>query len=476
VLAACLLASACSSPGRTRDAIPTAPPAAPTTTAPIEVDDRPDDIVDEVFSNLGDPRIDVTSYDVTVRADPGELRIEGDATLRLRPTGDLPLAAFTLDLRGPEVVRATVAGQKASVAASDEEIAITPATPILPGAEVVVRLVYEGEPSQDPFPVFGIAVGWQPDEDDGWFTMSEPNGTSTWVPSNDHPSDKASWRITLDVPEGVEAISNGELEGGAPTIAAGRARWTWVEDEPMATYLVLAAVGEYELETSERDGITSTFAFPAGRADELRGSFEDHDAILDYFASSFGPYPNEESGAIVVPTPLGLALEVQTRSLFGTDTVVEGRPVGPLAHELAHQWFGNHVSPADWRDLWLNEGFATYADWMWQAHDGGPSVDAFARQATERFAGSGLAVRDPQAASTFDLVVYDHGAVALHALRLEVGEEAFATILRRWVAEQGGSSATTEDLVALSSEVAGRDLTEFFAAWVDRAPQPALPS
>jgi aminopeptidase N len=442
---------------------------------PLEVDERPDDIADDVFGDLGDPRIDVTAYDVTVRADPGEASIEGDATLTLRPSGDLPLSSFTLDLRGPEVVRATVDGRTAAVAASDAEIAITPARPVPAGDEVEVRITYEGEPSQEPFPVFGIPIGWQPDDEGGWFTMSEPNGTSTWVPSNDHPSDKAPWRITLDVPDGTEGISNGRLLGGAPVVGGGRARWTWVEEEPMATYLVLAAVGEYELETTERDGIETTYAFPEGRADELAPGFADHDAIIDLFSERFGPYPNGESGAIVVPAELGLALEVQTRSLFDVETVAGG-DVGPLAHELAHQWFGNDVSPADWRDLWLNEGFATYADWMWQEHDGGPSVDAFARDAADRYADVGLAVRDPAAASTFDLVVYERGAVALHALRLEVGEEAFATILRRWVAERAGTSATTADLVELASEVAGRDLAELFAAWLDRTPQPSLPS
>lgn len=452
-----------------------APPPAepPPTTAPLTFDDRPDDVPDEVFPGFGDPRIDVRSYDVTVRADPGELALEGEVTMVLAPSGDDPVRDLTLDLQGPTITEATVAGRPAQVQAGDAEVVITPAVPLLAGEEVEAVLAYEGEPSQEPFPVFGISVGWQPDDEGGWFTMSEPGGTSTWVPCNDHPSDKATWRVTLDVPEGIEGISNGRLEGDGPEVTDGRARWTWSEDEPMATYLVLAAVGDYDLVTREVDGIRSTFAFPTSLADDQRSGFDVHDEIVRFFSDTFGPYPGDDSGAIVVPVDLGVALEVQTRSLFGADSV--GSDVGALAHELAHQWYGNAVTPASWEDLWLNEGFATYGDWLWREHDGGRSVDEEAARALERQGASTIGVRDPQAAATFDFLIYEGGAVVLHALRRTVGDDAFFTILRRWFDEFRGTAATTDDLVALSSEVAGTDLADFFTTWLDGAPLPELP-
>ncbi|HRW39040.1 MAG TPA: M1 family metallopeptidase [Aquihabitans sp.] len=449
------------------------PAGAPTTTEALTFDDRPDDVADEVFADLGDPRIDVRSYDVDVRADPGDPRIEGEVTMALAPTGDDALRDFTLDLKGPEITDASVDGEPAQVQAGDAEVVITPAQPLLGGDEVEATFTYEGEPSQAPFPVFGITVGWQPDDEGGWFTMSEPAGTSSWVPCNDHPSDKATWRVTLDVPEDTEGISNGRLEGDGPEVADGRARWTWSEDEPMASYLVLAAVGDYDLVTADADGVRTTYAFPTSLDERGRRGFDRTPEIVAWFAEQFGPYPADDSGAIVVPTDLGVALEVQTRPLFGLDDT--GAAVGALAHELAHQWFGDAVGPERWDDLWLNEGFATYADWMWGEHDGGDTVDEEAARAHERQGDTSIPVHDPQAAATFDFLIYEGGALVLHALRHEVGDEAFFEILRRWVAEHRGSTATTADFVALASDVAGRDLQELFTAWLDRAPLPDLP-
>ena len=162
----------------------------------------------------------------------------------------------------------------------------------------------------------------------------------------------------------------------------------------------------------------------------------------------------------------------------GTRPIVNlsgGTEVGALAHELAHQWFGDAVSPESWEDLWLNEGFATYADWLWREHAGGPSVDEQAADAWQRYQSSTIAVRDTGAAETFDLLIYEGGAVVLHALRQTIGDDAFFAVARRLVADHGGANADADDLVALASDEAGEDLAPFFEAWLDEAPQPPLP-
>ncbi len=446
--------------GRTDQTAPTS------TTAPTESsEDLPIDVPDVVFDGLGDPRIDVEHVDVVVRADPDVVRVSGRATLTLSPTTRGSLADFTLDLRGPEVSAVTVDGTKAGFEAGDGQVEIRPSTPLAPGEPVDVIIDYAGNPDPSEFPGLGVPVGWQPDDAGGWFTMSEPDGTSTWVPTNDHPVDKATWTITVDTPGDVTGVANGRLVSSAAV--GDRRRWVWETDRPMASYLVLVAVGDYDLVEREGiDGVETLSAYPPDLDAGARRRFDELDEILGFFSRRFGPYPDEEAGVIVVDTTIGLALETQTRPLFGLD----GVDAYALAHELAHQWFGNAVSPETWADLWLNEGFATYADWLWLEETEGLSLRDLAQP------GSDLAVTDPQAARTFDPAIYQGGARALYALRLTVGEKVFDRIMRRWVTDFGGANASTADFTALAEEESGKDLGSFFQAWLDSAPQPDLPS
>jgi aminopeptidase N len=188
--------------------------------------------------------------------------------------------------------------------------------------------------------------------------------------------------------------------------------------------------------------------------------------MIDVLDDMFGPYPFEAYGAVVVDEDLGFALETQTLSIFGTDSYED--PV-VVAHELAHQWFGNHVTLGTWRDIWLNEGFATYAQWLWDERSGGPSAEDWAREV----AGAGgldLPPAEPGPEGLFDISVYYRGALTLHVLRHELGDDAFFRLLQTWGEQYGGRSATTADFEALAAEVAGRDLQPLFDAWL-RAPQ-----
>ncbi|WP_426570908.1 M1 family metallopeptidase [Aquihabitans sp. McL0605] len=483
LLTCCLILAACTttggaSDGQHPDSTTTSEPGTTTTTRPAPASTI-DDVPDGTFPGLGDPRIDVQHYDVLVKATPGKAPIVGYAKIRLRSTTDGPLKSFTLDLRGPKIARLSVDGEPAESSAAHNELTITPRKPIAPGTTVTLVAQYAGPPDQDEFPGWGMPVGWQDDDEGGWFSMSEPNGTATWVPVNDHPSDKATWTVTLDVPTGVTGVSNGRLEGGRSKAAGkGRVRWTWNETEPMASYLVLTAVGHYDLiqrSLAQVHGVHEVLAFPPSISAHDRAGFDPIGDILAFYSDSFGRYPDDDAGAIVVPTMLGLALESQSRPLFGTDSLLGGG-VQPLAHELAHQWFGDAVTPDNWTDVWLNEGFATYADWMWEEHIGGRTVDKQAERTASARADATLAVRDPKAARTFAPAVYDGGAVTLHALRRTVGDETFFRILRTWISTYSGTTANTADFVALASKESGRDLTAFFRSWLDQAPQPALPS
>jgi aminopeptidase N len=191
--------------------------------------------------------------------------------------------------------------------------------------------------------------------------------------------------------------------------------------------------------------------------------------MIDFFDDLFGPFPFATYGAVVVDEDLGFALETQTLSLFGSG--VAGEPV--VAHELAHQWFGDHVSIASWADIWLNEGFATYAQWLWSEHRGAGSVDEMAL-ASARTPGLDLPPADPGPDQLFHTTVYLRGALTLHVLRHELGDDAFFEVLRTWVDRYGGASATSADFEALAGEVGGRDLRPLFDAWLRAPGLPAL--
>lgn len=449
-------------------------PSIPQTTTPTAGGTDPDqrDVDDEVFSGLGDPRIDVATYDVTLRADPGKDDIRGRVVITLTATTADPLPSFTLDLRGPKVIAAELDRAPAKVTVDDDQIEVVPATPLTPGKTSTLAISYAGQPKDTEFPRLGASVGWQHDSDDGWFTMSEPNGTASWVPVNDHPSDKARWSISLDTPDDTTGVANGRLVSSDK--AKGRRLWVWRSAMPMASYLAFVAVGDYELvQRQGPDGIHLTFAFPPGLSAKKRAGFDQLDDILAFYRDTFGPYPFQDSGATVVTSTLGLALESQTRPLFGEDAVGDG-VIWALPHEVGHQWFGDAVSPARWEDLWLSESFATYADWLWTAHDTGDDIREVMKEEQVPTVGE-KAVTDPNAASTFDGAVYEGGARALHALRLEVGDATFFEILRTWFSENAGTSVTTEDFIAHAEKVSGRQLDGFFDAWLRSAKQPELP-
>jgi aminopeptidase N len=298
----------------------------------------------------------------------------------------------------------------------------------------------------------------------------EPHGAATLFPANDHPSDKATYTFRVTVPDGLDVAANGLLSGTTP--GEGVSTWVYEAPDEMATYLVQVVIADLDfVESAGPNGLPVRHAFDADIGGLAEGPMGLTATMIDVYDDLFGPYPFVAYGAVVVDEPLGYALETQTLSIFGTDAASSE---SVIAHELAHQWFGDAVSPATWQDIWLNEGFATYAELLWQEHQGAGGPDQFADAYRAGSSLLDLPPADPGAEELFAASVYDRGALTLYVLDETVGRETFLQILRTWLERYDDSSASTADFEALAEEVSGQELTAMFDAWLRASEMPAL--
>ena len=429
---------------------------------------------DPYFPGLGNSGYDVGHYTLDLRSDPATGQLDGVA--RIEATATEPLASFHLDLTGLAASAVTVDGEPATFAATPNELEINPVEPVAEGPFTVV-VTYGGRPEPIDSRALG-PVGWTTLRGGaGSFVLSEPQGSATWFPANDHPIDKALFSFRVTVPDGFEVVANGVLQSQAPN-GDGTTTWKYEVAHPMATYLAIVDIGQFTFEEfAGPNGLPMRNAYADSVAAQAAAEFGGQDEMIDLFDDFFGPFPFETYGAVIVDVPLGVALENQTMSTFGR-TILGNGDFGQqiIAHELSHQWFGDSVSVATWSDIWLNEGFATYAEWIFTENTGGLTRVQQAADARSRLIGSGsdaLPPGDPGPDLLFDLAVYDRGGLTLHALDLQIGDEAFFTLLRRWATEHADSNVTTAQFIALAEEVSGQQLDDLFQRWLYDRPLPA---
>lgn len=445
-------------------AAPTASPAAPSAAGAAGLGDP-------LYPALGNGGYDVQHYAIDLTVDVARNTLDGAVTITANATQ--ALSAFNLDFSGLTVGHVTVNGQPANFQRQGSEMTITPAQPLAAGAPLTVTVAYRGEPQpiRDPGVPF-VPLGWQRFQQ-GIAVVSEPSGAMNWFPGNHHPADKATFTFRVQVPKPYQVAANGVLTETQETDSA--AAFVWRMDDPMATYLATLHIGRYEVVTTAGpDGVPLRHYFPLDTPAGVKAQFAVIPQMMQFMTERFGPYPFDAYGVALLSESTGWALETQTLSTYGAG----GGDETEIFHELMHEWFGNSVSPATWQDVWLNEGFATYFQWLWQEQTAGSA----AFEATTRQVYAGLVSRHigpvlpQQPAGMFTAATYQRGAWTLHALRLTVGDEVFFRTLRTYYDRFAGGVASTADFIATAVEVSGQPAVEaLLRAWLSDASVPAAP-
>ncbi|WP_053659955.1 M1 family metallopeptidase [Streptomyces sp. MMG1121] len=416
---------------------------------------------DPYFPLSGNGGYHVRHYDLTLRYDTGTRHLDGTAVLTARATQRL--TRFDLDLTGLTVTGVTVDRAPAAFRRDGQELVVTPRRTLPAGRAFRVAVKYRGTPGPVTDPD-GSPDGWIP-TDDGAFVAGEPQGAMTWFPANAHPRDKSSYDFTLTVPQGRTAVANGELL--SQRTAHGYTTFRWRESRPMAAYLATATVGTFKVQRyTTPDGIRVYNAVDPREATTAAPVLKKLPAVLAWESKLFGPYPFRSAGAIVDHAPgVGYALETQTRPLYDS-----APDLTTLVHESAHQWFGDSVSLTSWKDIWLNEGFATYAEWLYAEQHGGDSAQKAFDALYATPADNQLWAYPPgdpgSGKNIFGMPVYARGAMTLHELRKAVGDRDFFRILRTWAAQHRDGHGTTAQFTQLAERVSGKRLDGLFHTWL----------
>ena len=392
--------------------------------------------------NLG---FHVTHYDLDFHYIVGPNRLNATATLTM--TTWRALHHLTLDMAQGLAARRVESSLSIGVKRfrqSGGKLRITFNEEIPVDTEFTLTIRYGGNPR--PRRTAWGELGWE-ELDNGALTANQPNGAPTWFPCDDTPDEKATYNFRVRTDRDYTAVTN--------TTA-----------RPMATYLATVQVGQFRRVDLGRNTVAW---LPA--ATQL-GDLDKQQAMLDYFETVFGPYPFENYQVVVHEEELEIPLEAQGLSIFGVNHLHNSERL--IAHELAHQWFGNSLGIAQWEDIWLNEGFACYAEWLWADFAGQKPVDASVREHYAKITPMQFTLADPGPRDMFDDRVYKRGAITLHALRRSVGDETFFNAVRDYVATNAHGVVETFDLVNAFKRH-GADISVVLDAWTQRPELPVCP-
>ncbi|MGC9496138.1 M1 family metallopeptidase [Streptomyces sp. WG7] len=443
--------------------------------APLGVGDR-------LFPHLGNPGYDVSAYDLSFTYSGSNSEpLTAVTTIDARTTAALD--RVNLDFAHGRVDSVEVDGERAGFVTAGEDLVVTPAGGLDAGERMRITVRH----TSDPVYPEDREGGWVRTAD-GLAMANQADVAHLVFPCNDHPSDKARFTFRVTAPDGLTAVANG-LPAGADR-SGGSTTWTYRTGHPMATELAQVSIGRSTvLHRTGPHGLPVRDVVPTKHRAALEPWLTKTAGQIAWMEDKVGRYPFETYGLLMADATTGFALETQTLSLFEQDLFTEpGYPKwyveSIMVHELAHQWFGNSVSPADWSDLWLNEGHATWYEALYAEETADQSLearmkDAYGASDRWRTAGGPPAAPEPPApgdkTGIFRPNVYDGAALVLYALRQEIGRPAFERVEREWVTRHRDGTATTADFVRLASEISGRGLDDFFQAWLYGEKTPPMP-
>ncbi|MFE9562762.1 M1 family metallopeptidase [Streptomyces sp. NPDC006487] len=439
-------------------------------------------IGDPLFPELGNPGYDVLSYDLSFAYKDNSSPLDAVTVIDARSL--TRLETVNLDFTHGKVASAEVNGEPAGFASIGEDLVLTPARPVEPDLPLHITVRHTSDPR-------GRGDGGWVVTDDGLAMANQADAAHRVFPCNDHPADKAYFTFRVSAPAGMTAVANG-VPGALPARRAGAATtWTYRTLHPMATELAQVSIGDSAVvHRTGPHGLPLRDVVPAADRERLEPWLKKTAGHIEWMEARIGRYPFENYGVLIAKARTGFELETQTLSLFesalfaGSGGYPEWYVESVMVHELAHQWFGDSVSPRTWSDLWLNEGHATWYEALYADGLGKYSLERRMREAYQRSdqwraAGGPPAAPKPAAPGEkiglFRPAVYDGAALILYALRQEIGAKAFDRVERRWVGENRDGVAGTEDFVRLASQEAGRDLGAFLEPWLYGKKTPAMP-
>ena len=422
---------------------------------------------DEKLSTYNPPvqkKMDVLHYLINIDIIPKKELIQGDVSLKIK-LNDQSVDHFVLNFHDNLTIqKIEVDGVPAKYDQEHELVNIY--KPKMTTDSATVRIVYSGTPKSLGFGSFNFSIS---EGTPFIFTMNEPVFASTWLPCVDTPDDKAMMDIYITNDSNCVSLSNGRLIGVISS--AGKRTYHWKTFYPISTYLIAIYSGKYKsfsqkMVSSTRDTINLDYYTFNADFEKAKKDFEDHPQYIKVFEDIFGPYPFAkekysvaeflwQSGAMEHQTITGIGSNFITGRKFFTDMLI---------HELSHHWWGNAVTPKTWKDVWLNEGFATYSEALyWEKAAGFAALQSTLRN--KRSSVENGRLYDP-GNSLFSSMVYNKGAWVLHMLRKEVGDTNFFTILKQYFETFKYKNASTFDFKNVCESVCRRDLTKFFNEWI----------